>query len=411
MTQSNDRSQSDLIERIDDYLANPPSFLCFDSEVETMFHSQSIETRARHAYWAGLISLLALNLLTLANVFGHEMMAAIETRSLVITHLTSTIPALGLLHIIRRSRDSRLIDLAMASGYVLVMVGALVLNRSMTPEARLFDAFTMVLIPVACNIALPMSFHVAALTSLLVAAAFSVNILSHDEFSRSARLSLILVFYAAAILTLVANYRFEFASRANFLMLLRENRRNADVVRDNLELAAASRTDFLTGLANRRDFDARFAAAVEACRLDGRPVTALLADVDHFKRFNDRLGHLEGDRCLQVVAEAISQAIEGGLGFVGRFGGEEFAVALPGMSIDRASAVVERMRANIAARKIAHPALGEDRILTISVGAASMNPAFPECATSLLSRADAALYRAKRAGRDRAEVDLRIVNG
>jgi len=395
------------MDRVEAYLAGPRGKLRFSPEIEARYHAQAVETRARHAFWAGLVALMALNLLLLANVFSREIIAQVGTRAQIADHLTSTIPSLGLLFLVRRSREPWAIDLYMASGCLLVTIGALLLNHVLTPQTRLFDAFTLVLIPIAGNIALPMSFDVAVGVSSIVAAAFSADVVARAEFSATAQQSLILVFLAGTVLTLVANYRFEHAERTNFLMLLRESLRNADVVRANEELSTASRTDFLTGLANRRDFDARLAEVLEASRREGRPVMALIADVDHFKLYNDRLGHLQGDKCLQSVAEAITESLRAGRGFAGRFGGEEFAIVLPGVDAGRAGPILEDIRASVAARRIAHPGLGKDRFLTISIGAASMNPAYPEDAASLLGRADEALYRAKRGGRDRAEIDLR----
>jgi diguanylate cyclase (GGDEF)-like protein len=121
------------------------------------------------------------------------------------------------------------------------------------------------------------------------------------------------------------------------------------------------------------------------------------------------MGHPEGDKCIRAIANAVDAAAGAPPCFAGRIGGEEFAVVLPGFAVGAAAAAATRIRAAVEHLRLPHPALGERRIVSISVGAACLNPACPEAPETLLSRADAALYRAKRAGRDRAEFDLKVV--
>jgi diguanylate cyclase (GGDEF)-like protein len=131
-------------------------------------------------------------------------------------------------------------------------------------------------------------------------------------------------------------------------------------------------------------------------------VTLALLDLDHFKRVNDGYGHLAGDIVLRAVADAIKHSVRGH-DMVGRYGGEEFAVVLPGMGIDDVRGAAERVRAAIAGLRVTVPDLdGDTRVLgglTASVGAAVF-PANGTDRTSLLLAADAALYEAKTAGRD-----------
>ena len=181
--------------------------------------------------------------------------------------------------------------------------------------------------------------------------------------------------------------------------------------RANAALATLSRTDFLTGLANRRHIDERFGEAVRDCRAENRPLAVLLADIDHFKAYNDRFGHLQGDDCLREVAQAIAGIVEAHGGFVGRFGGEEFVAVFSSSGFDSASAIGDRIRGAVLALAKPHAESAKSPFVTLSVGVATLNPDWPEDAQSLLRRADAALYRAKRNGRDRTELDLRAVGG
>ncbi|MFB9449102.1 GGDEF domain-containing protein [Dactylosporangium vinaceum] len=148
-------------------------------------------------------------------------------------------------------------------------------------------------------------------------------------------------------------------------------------------------TDELTGLPNRRAWNAELPRALERSRREGRPLTVALLDLDHFKRFNDSYGHPAGDRLLKEAAAAW-QAHLRTVDTLARYGGEEFIVMLPDATRDAAHQIIDRMRA-------ATP-LGQ----TFSAGVATLAPG--EHSDELLVRADAALYEAKRAGRDRVAV-------
>jgi diguanylate cyclase (GGDEF)-like protein len=161
--------------------------------------------------------------------------------------------------------------------------------------------------------------------------------------------------------------------------------------------AVLALTDPLTGLGNRRRLDRDLA---EACGGDPpAPVGLVMIDVDHFKAFNDAHGHPAGDALLREVAAVVSGAVRDG-DLVYRFGGEEICVLLPGAGDHDAPQVAERVRAAVAAHDFPLAGSQPGGRLTISAGAAR-SPR-PE-ATTLLQAADAALYRAKRAGRDRVE--------
>lgn len=164
---------------------------------------------------------------------------------------------------------------------------------------------------------------------------------------------------------------------------------------DALDRRAAA--DPLTGLPNRRAFDARYAAVSAHFQRYGRPFGVILLDVDHFKQFNDTWGHEAGDRVLQQVAGLLRASVRE-VDLAARIGGEEFVIVLPETSLAQALTVAERVRAAIAA----HPVPWNGRLLgvTASLGVAAC-PESSAVASEALAAADAALYLAKAAGRDR----------
>lgn len=166
------------------------------------------------------------------------------------------------------------------------------------------------------------------------------------------------------------------------------------------DLNTLSRTDPLTGLANRRAFDAALARELARAHRHGQPLSLLMVDVDHFKRYNDHYGHLEGDHALQALAGVLQSSVRLQPDMVVRLGGEEFAILLPDTDMAGARQTAQRLQANLQARGIEHAASPVAPLLTVSIG---MAQARNESADDLLTRADQALYQAKEQGRNRTQ--------
>lgn len=175
------------------------------------------------------------------------------------------------------------------------------------------------------------------------------------------------------------------------------------LARVNQRLQAQNSTDGLTGVRNRRFFDERLPGEWKRAHRGRYQLGLLMIDIDHFKSINDRFGHQLGDAALQKVAETIARQLRRPGDEVARYGGEEFAVLLPNTDNAGAVAVAERIRAAVQA-----VVLTDQQVpigLTVSIGVASLLPAYPHGHGELLETADAALYLAKGAGRNRVNLD------
>jgi diguanylate cyclase len=170
-------------------------------------------------------------------------------------------------------------------------------------------------------------------------------------------------------------------------------------------IRAESLTDPLTALGNRKYFDRALMAAIDAAVKRGESLSLLMLDIDHFKSFNDNYGHLTGDQVLRLVGQSMKQTIKG-QDITARYGGEEFAVVLPNTPLRQALTVADHIRRAVMSKELKKKSTGEilGRV-TVSVGVSMLQ--IGDDMDSLIGRADACLYAAKRNGRNRVicEVD------
>ena len=188
-----------------------------------------------------------------------------------------------------------------------------------------------------------------------------------------------------------------------------DSRRQIEDLQESLEaIRYESLTDELTTLSNRKHFDHTIERMVTDASETGEPLSLLLTDIDHFKKFNDTYGHQTGDQVLRLVALAVKQNVKGH-DIACRYGGEEFAVLLPHTSVRQAITVAEHIRRAVLSKELVKRSTGENLgRITISIGVSSYQK--NDTAQSMIARADAALYAAKGAGRNlvRAESDADV---
>jgi len=170
----------------------------------------------------------------------------------------------------------------------------------------------------------------------------------------------------------------------------------------NRDLTRLSNLDGLTGIANRRMFDQTLETEWNRARRTGTHLSLVLADIDHFKQLNDASGHQMGDECLKLIAAELAKAARRATDLVARFGGEEFALILPGTDPLQAAQLAESARLGVERLGILYSNQPAGASITISLGIASVVGNLFPSAEALVGAADGALYLAKHQGRNRA---------
>jgi len=175
----------------------------------------------------------------------------------------------------------------------------------------------------------------------------------------------------------------------------------------NLSLQSLANSDGLTGVANRRYFDRRLHESLQQARVQGWPVSLILIDIDYFKHYNDTYGHVAGDECLKAVASILKNFALRKNDLPARYGGEEFAIILPRYTAEEALKLARAIVEAVYRLNIPHLTSGlPTKRITLSAGCATQRGIAGQQALShLIERADEALYRAKREGRNRAECE------
>jgi len=213
---------------------------------------------------------------------------------------------------------------------------------------------------------------------------------------------------------LIARIRYHSRSYLNLLQrdeayrALRQSQQQ--LLATNLELQRLTHSDGLTGLSNRRYLDQYLAAEWRRGTRDQSGLGFLMIDVDDFKAYNDTYGHVAGDKVLKRVAHTLEGCVGRSSDLAARFGGEEFAVVLPGASPGGLRLLAEKIRLAIEALQIPHTGSASG-VVTISIGAAVCVPSTTEPVTTLIQAADVGLYRAKRDGKNQVALSDSAVDG
>ena len=241
---------------------------------------------------------------------------------------------------------------------------------------------------------------------LLVIYVLTVSFL--NRLSPSLIISSTLPLVMTNVLGMLVSYNLERAARQDFILqwrLTREEEKLADV---NIKLSKANEHllhlsfyDELTQIANRRQFDERLHSDYYRCARYKLPLTLVMLDIDHFKLFNDRYGHQEGDKYLKEVAQIIDKNSKRSIDLATRYGGEEFAIILYNSDTDHAMHICQRIQRDLKKLFIPDKTSSSKNNVTLSMGIACDYPSSDGSSDTILKAADEALYKAKNTGRDR----------
>jgi diguanylate cyclase (GGDEF)-like protein len=179
----------------------------------------------------------------------------------------------------------------------------------------------------------------------------------------------------------------------------------ARVLERTADLEQLSRTDALTGIANRRRFDEQLISEWDRCVREHQPISIVLIDIDHFKGLNDALGHWDADRSLVLLAKVLTESTRRSIDIAARYGGDEFILLLPATGPEGAMKVATEVQQGMNRYALADPGSRESGEVTVSQGVATAWPSRKGASNSLMLAADRALYRAKEAGRNRIETE------
>ncbi|MBK6853897.1 MAG: GGDEF domain-containing protein [Burkholderiales bacterium] len=371
--------------------------LGFAPDVEARYEADTGAQRSRDLQLAGLVALCVYDLFLV-----NDWLIRPEVLSVAMFWRLGVVSVYGLLMLalIRRGLPPRWREAAMGSTIVVAMWGSSMIFRATASDVGVYDPFMFSLVFLACNIVFQLRFVVAltsSTTALLIAAA---HVLAPGAMPDAAKPFALALLLATLIFTVLACYRLERSERRAYLLILRETSRSQAAMLTAGQMATLSQTDALTQLANRRAFDLELPRRLDEARRTGQPLAMLVIDIDHFKRYNDHYGHPAGDACLRRVAEVMREALRE-QDFIARIGGEEFAVLLSPANPATARQLADRLLQQVEQAAIAHEGLPGRQVVTISLGLAVT--ALPQAGepASLMAAADAALYDAKRQGRNR----------
>jgi len=380
----------------------------FPPELERQFHTDMAAARRRHFLISGLIALVVYNGFVLVDwLMARDVFwLAVQLRVFVFT--PAALLSLWIFWAPRpgwmeRAANQYAEVIVLASGLIAALSLAIILSETRSDSAHFYHVGFIVVIMYG-NVVQRLRFWNALLFSVAMLGIHLCGILLLDNFPQRLLSPIISLVASTTLFTLIANYMLERDERTHYLLTLKERGLVRELSRAHDKLQQLSRSDGLTGLFNRRHFQEYFQQVWERAQHEQSPVSILMLDVDHFKKYNDRYGHPAGDECLRQVAHALASHLRRPGDLVARYGGEEFVAVLPGSDAQVAAAVAERVRQAVAQLQMRHEASPTGSVVTLSVGVASVTADFLLKSSALLSAADDALYQAKHAGRNRVAV-------
>lgn len=373
-------------------------WLYFPPAIEARFERDTGWARCKFLIVVGLSCLFLFDLFL---VRDYQMLPDVFEQAVVVRLVILTPLALAMFAVLSFNPRPWLRESMEAAMMLLVVCGILYLLMASRSPLADHAFYSLLLILLFSNLIQRVRFWYAVVSSIIAMALTAAALPYIDTMPPNTLLGAMMSLLTATILSLIANYNLEHEQRRNYLVALRDALRREQLVELNRELSLISTVDAVTGLANRHRLERYLEALWQTGFESGRPVTMLMLDIDHFKRFNDYYGHQAGDQCLKKVADVIRAQLRAKEDLAVRYGGEEFIVVLPDASLLDGIRIGERIRRALEALRLPHLASPEPHAVTVSIGVSCGAPSASLSPHQLIEAADVALYNAKNRGRNR----------
>jgi diguanylate cyclase (GGDEF)-like protein len=371
--------------------------LKFAPAIEARFEADTGAARRKHIIMA---TLLGFSFYVLSLVSDQRLLPDIFLTAAILKLAVVTPFALLCLVVVARTESPRRRESMVPATCIALMIVTIYLTLSSASPLAAYSQYSAILAIIMPNLVVQGRFWYAVFGSLVVSAIYAIGIYNLPSLPFAAFLGAVVTITVIVVCTLYVNLQLERERRHAYLVALRDHIRSRHLVRANQELNRISNLDAMTGLTNRRGLDSYLETVWAEAKRMGLSLAVLMIDVDHFKRFNDRYGHQAGDDCLRQIGEIARRQTRRGDELVARYGGEEFVMVLPGADLLDGIRVAERARRAVEALALRHEA-SPCQFVTVSVGAAAAPAAAASSAAAIIASADAALYEAKRRGRNR----------
>jgi len=383
--------------------------LRFTPELEARYMQASAPERLQHLLVSGLVAVVLCNLFLISDWYmvPDVFHLSVILRLGVLTPVVLVLVAVGFF-----TRRWWLANLPPWTMEFIAMAGTMLTSTCLgivmlSTQSPHVVSYRAGLIPVLVfgNLVQRLRFRYALASSLFTMLVYACSVVSRQGQANPYKIiegPMGLLVVVVALYTLISAFNLELDERQRFLQTERTQSLRQQQEQTNRELEDMSNVDPLTGLANRRRFDDFLDGLLRDPAFAGRGAALLLIDVDHFKAFNDRYGHPSGDQCLRHIAQSLKEALPQQDGLLSRWGGEEFAIVLPGVVPAQAMQAANAVRQAVQALAMRHEASTTSDHVTISVGVAMLGSNdHGDALKQALSQADQALYRSKQDGRNR----------
>jgi len=382
--------------------------LRFSQPLEAQFEQDTAKERCYRLWLEGLLAIIFLNGCLL---FDYVMVKDVRWESIVLRTMLVTPLALLVNLLMRLNPRRALREGSVAAGTTLICFINLYVEGNTTASTTTYGLICVLITVLFVDVVMRIRLRYAAISTGVMTVGglcFLADATGLENPEKIVAASLLAIGVA---ITMTASYSLEREERLGYLMHLRSEVQGRTLEALNSELQQLSNVDKLTGLPNRRAFEERFENLwAEGERLR-TCLSAIIFDVDHFKRLNDRHGHLYGDEVLQHIAGLLVQGLQGHGDFTARFGGEEFVVLLPDTELEKALLLAERVRSlvEVSGKSVTGEPFGNTVLwATVSCGVAMCVPGVGMYRDDLLEAADRALYDAKARGRNRVSFQMRV---